>query len=113
MFNRPRSGLVFASRNDKERCRENTHNEDQNHTDEQPRLLSGSSNSSVSNDSDGEPSGESSKSDGKTGSELNESEVEGHGGLDCGVQRKEGSVSELEEVRLGREPKELKRKSSW
>ena len=94
----------FASGGD-EKGERYTHNEDKNHTDEQPRLLSGSSNSSVSNDSDGEPSGESSKSDGKTSSELNESEVEGHGRLDCEVRRAGGSVSELEEVRLGREPK--------
>ena len=65
-----------------------THNEDKDHTNEQPGLLGGSSDSGVSDDSDRESGSESGESDGKTGSELDESEVEGHGRLDCGEERK-------------------------
>ena len=59
-----------------------TYNEDKNHTDEEPGLLSGSSDSGVSDDSDGEPGSESGESDRESGSELDEPEVERHGRLD-------------------------------
>lgn len=59
-----------------------TYNENKNHTDEEPGLLGGSSNSGVSDDSDSEPGGESGESDRESSSELDEPEVERHGRLD-------------------------------
>jgi hypothetical protein len=57
---------------------EGTHNEDQDHTDEQPRLLGSSSDTGVTDDTDGEPGGETGETDGETGSELDEAVEEGH-----------------------------------
>jgi len=47
-------------------------NEDQNHANEQPRLLCSSSDASVTNDTDGEASSETSKTDRETSAELDE-----------------------------------------
>lgn len=60
-----------------------THNEDQDHTNEEPGLLGSSSDTSVTNDSNGESGGETGETDGETSSKLDESGVEGHGGGDC------------------------------
>lgn len=57
-------------------------NEDQNHADEDPRLLSDTTNTGVTNDSDGETRRETGETNGETGTELDEAGVEGHGGLE-------------------------------
>ena len=51
------------------------------HTNEQPRLLRGTTDTGVTDDSDGESSGETGETDRQTGTELDESSVEGHGRL--------------------------------
>jgi hypothetical protein len=57
-------------------------NQDQDHPDEQPGLLSGSSDTGVTDDSDSETGGETGETDRETGSELDETGVEGHGGFE-------------------------------
>lgn len=47
-------------------------NENQNHSDEQPGLLGGSSYTSVTDNSDSEASGHTGETDGKTSTELDE-----------------------------------------
>jgi hypothetical protein len=47
-------------------------NENQDHSDEQPGLLGCSSYTSVTDDTDGETSGHTRQTDGKTGTELDE-----------------------------------------
>lgn len=49
------------------------------HTNEQPRLLRGTTNTSITNDTDRESGGETGETDGETGAELDEAGVEGHG----------------------------------
>jgi hypothetical protein len=49
------------------------------HTNEQPRLLCGTTNTGITDDSDGESCGETCETDGETGTELDEAGVEGHG----------------------------------
>ncbi|GAC93343.1 ribose-5-phosphate isomerase [Pseudozyma hubeiensis SY62] len=56
-------------------------NEDQDHTDEKTRLLSGTTHTGVTYDADGETSGETSETDRETSTELNETGVERHGRL--------------------------------
>ncbi len=52
-------------------------NENQNHADEQPRLLRSATDASITNDADREAGGHTRKADGKTGAELDETGVEG------------------------------------
>ena len=47
-------------------------NENQNHSDEQPGLLGGSTHTGVTDDSDGESCGHAGQTDGKAGAELDE-----------------------------------------
>jgi hypothetical protein len=47
-------------------------NEDKNHSDEESGLLGGTTDTSVTNDTDGETSGKTSETDGETGTELDE-----------------------------------------
>lgn len=54
------------------------------HPNEQPWLLSGSSNAGVTNNTNSKSSGETCETDRETGTELNETLVEGHPDLDCG-----------------------------
>jgi hypothetical protein len=51
-------------------------NEDQNHSDEQPGLLGGSSDTSVTDNSDGKTSSHTRETDGETSTELDEVGVE-------------------------------------
>ena len=51
-------------------------NEDKNHADEQPRLLSGTSDTSITDDADGETGRKTSEADGETSAELDESSEE-------------------------------------
>lgn len=57
-------------------------NEDQNHTNEETGLLGGTTDTSVTDNADGETSGETGETDRETGAELNETGVERHGALD-------------------------------
>jgi hypothetical protein len=57
-------------------------NEDKDHTNEHPRLLSDTPDTRITDDSDRESSGETSETDRETGTELDETGVEGHGGLE-------------------------------
>lgn len=59
-------------------------NENEDHADEQPWLLSGSSDTSVTDDTDGKSSSEPSKTDGKTGAELDEPLVQWHNRIQVG-----------------------------
>jgi hypothetical protein len=52
-------------------------NEDKNHSDEESRLLGGTTDTSVTNDTNGETGGKTSKTDGKTSTELNETSEQG------------------------------------
>jgi hypothetical protein len=52
-------------------------NENENHSDEQPGLLSGSSDTSIADNSDGKSSSHTRETDGETGTELNEAREEG------------------------------------
>ena len=47
-------------------------NEDKNHADEESGLLGGTTDTGVTNNTDGETSGKTSKTDGETGTELDE-----------------------------------------
>lgn len=51
-------------------------NEDKNHSDEESGLLSSTTDTSVTNNTDGETSSETSKTDGETSTELDETSVE-------------------------------------
>jgi hypothetical protein len=48
------------------------------HSDEQPGLLSSTTNTSVTDDTNGEASGKTSETDGETSAELNEALCQGH-----------------------------------
>ena len=50
-------------------------NENQNHSDEEPGLLGSSTNTSISNNADSEPSGKTGKPDTETGTHVNESTI--------------------------------------
>jgi hypothetical protein len=52
-------------------------NENQNHSDEKAGLLRGSSDTSITNNTNGETGGKTSKTDGQTSAELNEARVQG------------------------------------
>jgi hypothetical protein len=52
-------------------------NENKNHSDEESGLLSGTTDTGITNDTDGETSGETSKTDRETGTELDETSVQG------------------------------------
>lgn len=52
------------------------------HSDEKPGLLSGTPDTGVTDDTNGETGGETGKTDRETGTELDEAGVEGHGGGD-------------------------------
>jgi len=52
-------------------------NQNQNHADEETGLLSSSSNTSITNNTNSETSGKTSKTDGQTSTELNEASVKG------------------------------------
>jgi hypothetical protein len=70
-------------RNERGDCADSlSENEDKDHSDEDPRLLSDSTNTSITDDSDGETGGETGETDRKSGTELDETGVEGHGGLE-------------------------------
>lgn len=60
------------------RTQDFSENENQNHSDEQTGLLSASSDTSITNNTNGETSSETSKTDSKASSKLNEASVEGH-----------------------------------
>lgn len=51
-------------------------NENKNHADEESGLLSGTTDTGVTNNADGETSGKTSKTDGETGTELDETSEE-------------------------------------
>jgi hypothetical protein len=51
-------------------------NENQNHANEQTGLLSGSTDTSITNNADGEASSKTGETDGKTSTELDEAGVE-------------------------------------
>jgi len=53
-------------------------NENQNHADEETGLLSSSTDTGVTNDTNGETSSETSETDRQTSTELDETSVEGH-----------------------------------
>lgn len=55
---------------------------DTHHSDEEPGLLGGTTDTGVTDDTDGEAGCETGETDGETGAELDEASVEGHGGLD-------------------------------
>lgn len=57
-------------------------NQDQDHTNEESGLLSGTAHTGVTDDADGETSGKTSETDRKTSAELDETSVERHGCLD-------------------------------
>jgi len=48
------------------------------HTNEEPGLLSGTPDTCITDDTDSEPGGETSKTDGKTSTELDETSVQWH-----------------------------------
>jgi hypothetical protein len=52
-------------------------NENQNHSDEKAGLLRGSSDTSITNNTNGETGGKTSETDGQTSAELNEARVQG------------------------------------
>lgn len=52
------------------------------HADKQSRLLRCTSDTGITDDTDGKTSGETGETDGETGTELDEAGVEGHGGGD-------------------------------
>jgi hypothetical protein len=88
-------------RSTKEDCSDSlSENEDKDHSDENPRLLSDSANTSITDDSDGETGGKTGETDGKTGTELDETGVEGHGGLElAGDEDRDDEAVNLEEQR--------------
>jgi len=47
-------------------------NEDQNHANEQPRLLSSATHTSITDNANGKPCGKTSQADGQTSAKLNE-----------------------------------------
>ena len=51
-------------------------NKNQDHANEQPRLLGRASDTGITDDADRKPSGKTSQADGKTGAELDESGVQ-------------------------------------
>lgn len=51
-------------------------NENENHADEEPGLLSSTAHTSITNNTNSETSSKTSKTDGETGTELNETSVE-------------------------------------
>jgi hypothetical protein len=51
-------------------------NENQNHADEEPRLLSRAADASITDNADGETCSQTRKTDGKTGAEVDETSVE-------------------------------------
>jgi len=56
-------------------------NENENHADEESWLLSGTPDTSITDDTDGETSGETGETDRQTGTELDETSVQRHRGL--------------------------------
>lgn len=52
------------------------------HADEETRLLRGAAHTCVTDDADGEASGETGQADGETGAELDEAGVQAHRRLD-------------------------------
>lgn len=54
-------------------------NENQNHSDEEPGLLGSAADTGISNNTDGEASGKTGKTDTETGTEVNEARKEGVG----------------------------------
>lgn len=57
-------------------------NENEDHADEETRLLGGTTHTGVTDNADGETSGETGETDRETGTELDETGVERHGRLD-------------------------------
>jgi len=53
------------------------------HTNEEPGLLSGTPDTCITDDTDSETGGETSKTDGKTSTELDETSVQWHRRCDC------------------------------
>lgn len=60
------------------RTQDFSENENQNHSDEKTGLLSASSDTGITNNTNGETSSETSKTDGQTSTKLNEASVESH-----------------------------------
>jgi hypothetical protein len=74
------AGVCVEDQSDDEAVETQNFGENQNedHTDEQPWLLGSASHTGVTDDSNGESSGKTGKTDRKTSTELNEASVEGH-----------------------------------
>lgn len=62
---------------ERQRTQDFSENEDKNHADEQPGLLGGTTDTSITNDTDGETGGETGETDGQTSAELDEVGEEG------------------------------------
>jgi hypothetical protein len=66
------AGVHEESNNQAVKTKDFSENEDENHADEESGLLSGTTDTGVTNNTDGETSGKTSKTDGETGTELDE-----------------------------------------
>lgn len=77
-----RSSVEDKCNNETVKTQDFGENENQDHTDEETGLLSGTTHTGVTNNADGETSGETSETDRETGTELDETGVERHGSLD-------------------------------
>ena len=71
-------------------------NEDEDHSDEKPRLLSGGAHTSVTNNANSHTGGEAGETAGETTSKMSEAVVEGVGagtGGDCKITTSLGTIS--------------------
>lgn len=70
-------GVHEQSNNKTVKTEDFSENENQNHSDEETGLLGSSSDTSITDNTNGETSGETSKTDGETSTELNEASEQG------------------------------------